>query len=150
MIPALMTEVETAIQAWVTETRTLLATAERLAEYFGTDEEEHNVRCALDVARRQLEVLEDASRRARIAESWRGTPPPLRCSEPLARILSPILEVITGPVPEFVGLARKLLSEADAKAVIVPFGEFAGTFASYVVAPLWREYPSLAPEGWPL
>lgn len=137
------------VNGWVSETRAILRTCERLAEYFGTDEEETALRTALAPLLAVVSLIEDPQQWASPSlPSLRPTD--VACSEGLARMLSPLLQLVCEPVPEFVTTARHVTPADEGKKLIVLFGVFAGTFAMNVCAPVWRAHPKLAPEGWPL
>jgi hypothetical protein len=136
------------VNAWVSETRAILSACVRLAEYFGSDEEEASFRAGLALPLTLVAAIEDPLQWA-APPLPAAAPPNVECSEALARMVSPLLQLVCEPVPDFVGTARPA-SDADAKALIVLFGVFSGTFARHVCAPVWCSYPSLAPEGWPL
>jgi hypothetical protein len=137
------------VMAWVSETRAILRTCERLAEYFGTDEEEAALRTALAPLLTVVSLIEDP-------RQWASPslpelrPTDVACSEDLARTLSPLLRLVCEPVPEFVTTARHVPAAEDGMKLIILFGVFAGRFAINICAPVWRAHPTLAPEGWPL
>jgi hypothetical protein len=137
-----------AIQVWRAETTAILTTAVRLAEYFGSDEELASLQVALAGPLLLLQVVQrhpEADPRAPSAPR-----PNFECSEHLARMLTPLLQLVCEPIPDFVRIARQELVAEDAKVVIAAFGVFAGNFAMHICAPVWRKHPQLAPDGWPL
>lgn len=136
------------VNAWVSETRAILSACIRLAEYFGSDEEEASFRAGLALPLILVAAVEDPLQWA-APPLPASAPPEVECSEGLARMVSPLLQLVCEPVPDFVGTAR-LTSDAHTKALLILFGVFSGTFARHVCAPVWRSYPSLAPEDWPL
>ena len=136
------------VSGWGAETRALIHACIRLAEYFGTDEEESSFRAAMAAPLSLVATIEDPTRWSESPISS-SRPPDLACGEALAAIASPLLQVICEPVPEFVATARSMGTE-DARRLITLFGIFSGTFGRHVCAPVWRAYPKLAPEGWPL
>lgn len=134
------------ITEWASETKAIIDTCIRLAEYFGTDEEEASFRLALALPTVIVEAIQDS-------QLWASPPLPtqeppyLACEEPLARMVSPLLQLVCEPVPEFL-IAARSAPDPNAKQLVTLFGVFSGTFARHVCAPVWRAYPALAPEGW--
>lgn len=127
---------------WAREMRSLLGAALRLAEYFGTEDEELSLRAALAPAWYWIGVVEGGAE-----SSPEPTYADFKCERELAAILTPVLQVVVEPVPSFVGLAAGL-PEAERKKLVVPFGVFSGTMARHVCTHIWQEFRDLAPEGW--
>jgi hypothetical protein len=135
------------VASWASETHAILLTCVRIAEYFGTNEEEASCRAAMATPLSLVTAIRDPAQQG--SPPVRPSPPAeLECSEDLARILSPLLQLVCEPVPEFVGIARRMAADRDTKPLVTLFGVFSGSFARHVCAPVWRSYPKLAPDGW--
>jgi len=139
------------ILAWVRETEALLTTCQVLVEYFGTDEEIQSFVEASQGARRMLKgmaVLVRSRFERRVKAEARSMK--FACSVELAVILSPILQVLATPVPDFVAKARRDLSAAHASNVVNTLGLFMGIMAENIYTPVWAIHRHLAPDGYPL
>jgi hypothetical protein len=149
MVNTAKDELATETLRWIAETRALLVSIKRLAEYFGTDEEFESLLAALMLAEAYFEgvlpSIEDAAWRASVAgiEIRR-----FACGRLLATIISPLLQVIVEPVPDFVPLARFELQPPHYLTLMRHVGAFTGSVNKDVCEVIWREFPDLAPEGW--
>ena len=139
------------VDAWAQETRLLLAAAHRLIQYFGTAKELKNWNAATEAPLAWVSIVAGQyAPRAR----HRGPLPrwddgiPFRCSEATATIVSPLVEIVGGPIAKFVFTIRKLLPEPDQIRYLRSYGHFSISFAEAVTQPLWRTYRHLAPEEW--
>lgn len=142
----MMTSVQKAASEWVDEAQMLLGACARLVEYFGTDLEEQRFRAAMETP---LALLATVRQRADVDELMKTAPAEFVASEEVVRIVSPLLQIICEPMPEFVHLA-KASEDVECKWLLHRFATFAGTFSRYVCKPIWQMHPHLAPENWPL
>jgi hypothetical protein len=71
------------------------------------------------------------------------------CSRSLATALSPLLQIIVEPVPYFVPLARAEMERAHYLTLMRHVGAFTGSMSTDICETIWRDFPDLAPEGWP-
>jgi hypothetical protein len=143
-------ELATETLRWNNEVRALLASIKRIAEYFGTDDELESLLAALRPAEAYFEgilpSLKDATWRAKAA----GIPVcQFTCGRSLATALSPLLQVIVEPVPYFVPLARVEMERAHYLTLMRHVGAFTGSMSTDICETIWRDFPDLAPEGWP-
>jgi len=149
-----MTSVETAtlIESatdWCTETRAILVSIRRLVEYFGAESEFISVSEHIDYAEQFLAgvvpVLGDRSFTLEIGNGPRSA---FSCARITAQAISPLLQVIVEPLPEFVENARASLSKDHFGAFVRYYGVFIGTVDSAICEPVWGSFSDLAPEGW--
>ena len=77
-----------------------------------------------------------------------GSHYPLRDEESTARIISPLVEVVGGPVASFVYTIRKVYARAEQSRHIYSYGMFSVSFGAGVTEPLWVKYRHLAPDEW--
>jgi len=142
---------EAEVDAWAAETRIFLGACRRLIEYFGTARELKSWDRAIAAPLAWVPVVV-----AYVSSNGRGERalPPLRqgfafrCSESTARVVSPLAEIVGGPVAEFVYTIRKVFPRAEQSRYIHPYGNFSVSFADAVTQPLWTTYRRLAPEHW--
>jgi hypothetical protein len=139
------------VALWATETRSVLATCRRLVEYFGSRKELASWDAALKAPLEWVEiVVAHTPRRGRSDPRWprHAGDVTFRCSESTAKILSPLVEIVGGPWPQFVYTIRKNVPKADHGRQLYPCGMFSVSFAEAVTQPLWRTYRRLAPAEW--
>ena len=139
------------IDFWAAEMRLLLEACRVLIEYFGTKTELKSWDAAIKEPLRWVSlVVADISSRA----PTRRLVPPVRpgraflCSETTARIVSPLAEIVGGPVAGFIYTIRKVFPRAEQSRRIYPYGNFSVSFAEAVTQPLWTRYRHLAPAEW--
>jgi hypothetical protein len=65
-------------------------------------------------------------------------------------MISPLLQVIVEPVPEFVPLARIELERSHYAALMRHVGAFTGSISRDICETIWQDFPDLAPKGWPV
>lgn len=135
---------------WNSETRAILVSIKRVVEYFGTDGEFDALLAALRLAESFFEgvlpALTDPTWRADVANIQIHQ---FTCSRAIAAMISPLLQLIVEPVPEFVSLARVELDQAHYSALMRHVGAFTGSISRDICGTIWREFSDLAPEGWP-
>jgi hypothetical protein len=71
-----------------------------------------------------------------------------QCSLRTAKLVSPLIEIVGGPIPEFVMTIRRQVVRERQSDLIRPFGHFSGYFGLQVEVPLWRRYRRLASAEW--
>jgi hypothetical protein len=139
------------VASWAAETRTFVAASRRLIEYFGSVKELESWDAALEGPLEWVSVVvaqtPESKRRGRSLPRYVGGVA-FRCSEPTAKILSPLVELVGGPVARFVHTIRELLPTAGQSRHILPYGMFVVSFADAVTHPMWTRYRHLAPEEW--
>jgi hypothetical protein len=144
-------EIRREILDWVRETRVLLEAAQAVVDWHGTEEESQSfidsTMAAKEILRGMVGVA--SSRFMQDVKPASGTAR-FQCSVRTAAALSPLLEVLATPVPDFIGRARHELSADEAKRVTMGFGLFCGAMVDHVYERFWKDHPTLAPEGWPL
>jgi hypothetical protein len=139
------------VDSWAAETRLLLEACRVLIEYFGTEGELKSWNAAIKEPLRWVSlVVADFSVRGPTRK-----PVPLvrqgrvfRCSESTAKIVSPLAEIVGGPVAGFIYTIRKVFPRAEQSRRIHPYGNFSVSFADAVTQPLWTTYRRLAPSEW--
>jgi hypothetical protein len=134
---------------WNNETRAILISIKRIVEYFGTDDEFDSLLAALKFAEAFFEGVVPALG----DPTWRADVAGIRahqfaCGRTIAGMISPLLQLIVEPVPEFVPLARIDLPRAHCSTLIRHVGAFTGSIDRDICEPIWRDFPDLAPEGW--
>ena len=139
------------VTEWVEETRLLMRAAELLVEWFTEEEADADEYAAfqesLDLPYRSLELVEEWLRVGDVAPDRvaRWTAKPFRGSADVARAISPLLERIVRYEPRFV-VERP--EDGCLPKVVALWGQFIGSFGTYVCAPLWEAHPEAAPPGW--
>ena len=140
------------VRAGASETRGLIGSCRRLIEYFGVEEELASWDLAIALANVCLEsTLEALTDKIDRRGEWHipnGPDIPFQCSEPTARIISPLVEVVSGPWPEFVYTIRHSAPPAEQGALLYPYGSFSARFGFAIARPIWRQHPHLAPDNW--
>ena len=128
---------------WQVHTRALMTSMLELAGYFGP----RTARASLERAfERPKWLVEQIAYPQPPLVGMPSTTHRFRTrSKRLATILSPLVELINGPIPSFVALTRAI---PDGMPTLLAFGEFSGRFALGVTYPLFEAYPELAPEEW--
>lgn len=113
------------VASWAGETQTFLAASRRLIEYFGSARELESWDAAL---KKTLEWVSVVVAHTPTSERGRKALPPyvggpaFRCSEDTAKILSPLVEIVGGPVARFVYTIRRIFPKADQDRHILPYG----------------------------
>ena len=139
------------VDSWAAETRLLVGACRRLIEYFGTKKELNSWDRAIEAPLKWVSVVV-----ARV-DSKRGGPRVIpvyrqhvafRCSESTAKVISPLAEIVGGPVAAFIYTIREIFPRAEQGGHIQPYGNFSISFADAVTMPLWTAYRHLAPEHW--
>jgi hypothetical protein len=138
------------VAAWATQMRTLFSACRLLIGYFGTDDELASWDGAVAVPLEWVEaVVAQMPPQNPIGPLPRFEPAgALECSESTARFISPLVEIVGGPVAEFVSTIRRLVPQQEQAAFTRAYGFFVVTFADAVTQPLWRTYRELAPDEW--
>jgi hypothetical protein len=136
---------------WSNETRAILVSVKRIVEYFGTDDEFESLLAALKLAEAFFEGVLPAFG----DPAWRADVVGIQtqqfaCSRTIANMISPLLQLIVEPVPDFVPLARVDLDRAHYSALMRHVGAFTGSIGRDICEIIWRDFPDLAPEGWPV
>lgn len=136
---------------WTNETRAILASIKRVVEYFGNDDEFESLLAALQISEAFFEGVLPAF----ADPAWRADVAGVQihhfmCGRTIAGMISPLLQIIVDPVPEFVPLARKQLEPAHYSALMRHVGAFTGSIGRDICETIWRDFPDLAPEGWPV
>ena len=136
---------------WSNETRAILVSIKRIVEYFGSDDESESLLVSLRLSEAFFEgvipALGDPAWRANVAGIQIHQ---FACGRPIAAMVSPLLQVIVEPVPELVPMARKELEAAHYSALMRHVGAFTGSIGRDICETIWRDFPDLAPEGWPV
>ena len=81
--------------------------------------------------------------------SW-NTGRKFKCDRGIAEKITPLLQLLAEPVPEFVPWAREELQKAHSSVVIRFYGAFVASAFEHIYDPVWRSFPDLAPEGYSL
>jgi hypothetical protein len=139
------------VELWAAETRILVGACRLLLEYFGTKRELKSWDVAIEAPLRWVSAVVahfSGPKRAFTPRSPDGRGPAFRCSEGAARILSPLAEIVGGPVAEFVYTIRRTYPRAEHSRHIFHYGMFSVSFADAVTHPLWSTYRHLAPDEW--
>jgi hypothetical protein len=139
------------VDAWAQETRLLLTACRQLIEYFGTAKEIKSWNAAIEAPLAWVSIVAGQyaprARHRGPLPRWNGGVP-FRCSQATATIVSPLVEIVGGPVARFVFTIRKILPKPDQIRYIRPYGHFSISFAEAVTQPLWQAYRHLAPAEW--
>src|SRR5262245_14111492 len=138
------------VDFWAAETRLLIEACRVLIDYFGTKSELKSWDAATKEPLRwvSLVVTHFSSKGRRDPIPLRPTGRAFRCSESTARIVSPLAEIVGGPVAGFIYTIRKVVPHAEQSRHIHPYGNFSVSFADAVTQPLWTKYRHLAPDHW--
>jgi len=137
------------IVRWDNETRAILLSIKRIVEYFGTDEEYESLLAALRDPEAYFEgVLPSFRDPAWRAETPGCTDHKFKCERSIAEKITPLLQILVEPVPEFIPWARKELETEHFEALMRHAGKFLGDIATDICKPIWQGFPDLAPEGW--
>jgi hypothetical protein len=144
-------QVKEEVDFWAAEMRLLLETCRILIEYFGTKGELKSWDAAMKEPLRWVSIVaaDISSRgptRKPVPSVRRGRA--FRCSEATARIISPLAEIVGGPVAGFIYTIRKIVPRAEQSRRIHPYGNFSVSFADAVTQPLWTTHRHLAPPEW--
>jgi hypothetical protein len=138
------------VVTWSEEMRTLLGSCRMLVEYWGSDDEPARWDAAVALPLEWIVAVVDDM-------PPRGPPFQLPnhdvratfvCSESTARVISPLVEILGGPVTDFIYTIRQTIPSDDQKAFTRAYGGFVGAFADAVAWPLWRAHRRLAPAEW--
>jgi hypothetical protein len=141
-------ELDEAIDVWAHDTHALLDACVALVSYFGTDEEDASIEKVAPTLNAWVDVVQRWREHPVAGFPWgHGCATFTIKTREVARVLSPLLEILLVPVPNLVGQAR--LVGNDAKAAIVLFGQCAGNISDHLGRPIWSTFPEFAPEGWP-
>jgi hypothetical protein len=138
------------VDAWAAEMPILLEACRVLIEYFGTKNELKSWNAAMKEPLRWVSLVvahfstEPTARAVPLLRHGRA----FRCSEPTARIVSPLVEIVGGPVAGFIYTIRKIVPRAEQSSCIHPYGNFSVSFADAVTQPIWTTYRHLAPAEW--
>jgi hypothetical protein len=128
---------------WQTRTRALFVTMRELASHFGPRTAAESLGRALEAPGWLVERI------AYPQPTLVGMPGPQgkfrTRSKRLAGILSPLVQLVGGPVPPFVELARAL---PNGMPTLLTFAEFSGRFGVDVACPLFEAHPEFAREDW--
>jgi hypothetical protein len=139
------------IVRWEKETRAILLTITRVVDYFGSDEEYESLLAALRVPEAHFEGVLPAFRDpASHAETSWDTGHKFKCERGIAEKITPLLQLLAEPVPEFVPWAREELEKAHSSVVIRFYEAFVASAFEHIYDPVWRSFPDLAPEGYSL
>jgi len=131
------------VDSWAAETRLLVGACRRLIEYFGAKTELKSWDRAIEAPLEWVSVVV-----ARV-DSKRGGPRAIPAYlQRTATVISPLAEIVGGPVATFVYTIRKTFPRAEQGRRIDPYGNFVVSFAAAVTEPLWTAYRHLAPEHW--
>jgi hypothetical protein len=139
------------VESWAAETRLLIGACRVLIGYFGKKGELRSWDAATKEPLRWVSlVVAHFSSKAR---GEKATPPfragrAFRCSESTARIVSPLAEIVGGPVATFIYTIRQVYPRAEQSRHIHPYGNFSVSFADAVTQPMWTRYRDLAPDYW--
>lgn len=137
--------------AWVRETEALLVASRMLVDWHGGASEADSFIKATEPARVLLRgIVRTVAGRLREKVKPVAGVLQFQCSSSTARVVSPLLEVLATPVPDFVTRARIELPAMESGNLIGGFGLFCGAMSDAVYEPFWRDHPSLAPKDWPL
>jgi len=139
------------VELWAAETRILVAASRLLLEYFGTQKELRSWDAAIEAPLRWVSAVVahfSGTKRASTPKSPDGRGPAFRCSEGTARMVSPLAEIVGGPVAEFVYTIRRTYPRPEQSRHSFHYGMFSVSFADAVTQPLWSTYRHLAPEEW--
>jgi hypothetical protein len=138
MVAGSLAHLKAEVASWAAETRTLAAASRRLIEYLGSTKELRSWDAALEGPLEWVEVVvaqTSAKKRGGTSPPSYVSGPAFRCSEATARVLSPLVEVIGGPVAAFVYTIRKIFPKAEQGRHIRPRGMFVVSFADAVTHP---------------
>lgn len=135
---------------WSNETRAILVSIKRIVEYFGTEEEFEALLAALRLAEAFFEGVQPAL----TDPTWRADVANIQihqftCGRAVAAMISPLLQLLVEPVPEFVPLARVELDRAHYSTLMRHVGAFTGSINRDICGAIWQDFSDLAPEGWP-
>jgi hypothetical protein len=139
------------VDSWAVEVRVLIGACRVLIGYFGKKSELTSWDAATKEPLRWVSlVVRHFSSKALGAKP---TPPcrpgrPFRCSESTARVVSPLAEIVGGPVAGFIYTIRQVFPRAEHSRHIHPYGNFSVSFADGITQPLWTSYRYLAPDHW--
>ena len=138
------------VASWAAETRTFVAASRRLIEYFGSARELEGWDAALEKPLEWVSVVvaHTPSERGKKALPPYVGGPVFRCSEDTAKVISPLVEIVGGPIATFVYTIRRIFPQADQGRHLLPYGIFVGNFADAVSYPIWTRYRKLAPDEW--
>jgi hypothetical protein len=144
-------ELRREVLAWVRETEALLTAVKMLVEWRGGATEANSFVEATKPAR---SLLRGMARTAVSGFKHHVQPEVVerhfQCASSTATIVSPLLEVLATPVPDFVAKARSELPPEGSKRLILGFALFCAAMSDCVYEPFWKDHPSLAPKEWPL
>lgn len=131
------------IAQWQVRTRALMLSMLELTAYYGPRDARRNLERALECPAWIVERVGYPQ------EPLVGMPGPTGIfrtrTKRLATVLSPLVELVGGPVPWFVSLSRVV---PNGMPTLIAFGEFSGRFGGAMTYPLWSAHRELAPEHW--
>lgn len=140
-------------RTWASDTEAVLRTCEQLVDYFGTAKERRAIDASFAAAHFWVQAAAVAAAAPDEAEFPQPGAPDhvaFSCGRATAEILSPLLQLVVEPVPEFIVSTRKNLDEETQRKIVRPFAQFSAVMGRYVCKPVWSLHPDLAPDGWPL
>jgi hypothetical protein len=139
------------LRRWTVEATSVLHTVELLVGYFGTEDEAASLQRALSPARFWVKTLQDVAtgKRDPVVEKVQCdiNDEKFLCDRQIAQIISPAIQLLNEPIPEFLGLVKSQCDEHTHSAIKRMFGMFSGTLYTNVSDPIWHRYPELRPEG---
>jgi hypothetical protein len=139
------------VDSWAAETRLLLEACRLLIDYFGTPSELKSWDAATKEPLRWISLVvahfSSSGRRYRPTPLLRASRA-FRCSESTARVVSPLAEIVGGPVAGFIYTIRKVVPRAEQSRHVHPYGHFSVSFADAITQPLWTRNRHLAPDEW--
>jgi hypothetical protein len=142
---------KTEVDAWADETRVLLAACRHLIEHFATARELKSWDAAVAPTLGWVSIVagQFAPRppKLKTLPRWDGGPP-FRGSLSTARMISPLVEIVGGPVAQFVFTIRKIVPQGEQSKYIRSYGHFSASFGFAVTHPLWTTYRQFAPQEW--
>jgi hypothetical protein len=142
-------QIKSEVATWADQTRALLSSCRQLIAYFGTKEEVASWDAAIAVPMAYVDLVV-ATKKSSTKESLRlpWSVNALECSETVARIISPLVQLVSGPIPKFIRTIRESGLSDDQKMLILSFGCFSSGFGTNVSESLWEKYRQLAPQEW--
>jgi hypothetical protein len=142
--------VEAGAIEWAAEASALLSACKRLVEYYGTDEEFGLFCEAVRAPAWFVDILRDIASRGEVDIAKSPECARFLCTEELATVVTPLMQILVEYRPDFVEDAFEGLDEQSRRRFTLPYGEFLAVTGRYLCGPVWARYRHLAPPGWPV
>jgi hypothetical protein len=138
------------VATWAAEMRTLFAACRLLLEYNGSKKELASWDAAVAVPAEWIGMVVAEMPPRTPLDRYPSCEPRgvFKCDKTTAEMIAPLVEIVGGPVAEFVYTIRRTIPKKKQGAFTRAYGAFVCAFADAVTQPLWKTYRHLAPDEW--